>query len=387
MARMEVGINYPSGPGTHSPTYGWDFGIAPPGWGPLLWKTLLADDLRQFRELGFVAVRWFILGDGLTYGTPKDGHPPRLEGNAWRFTPPPSLAGTQILEDFQQMLEVFRQINAQGGPPIKLLPSLIDFLAFRPGMPMNEGWVKQGRADLVREPAKRTLFLQTVLKPLLELTWRPEYRDLLYAWELVNEPEWVTYTDKPTPERPLAVEDMRAFIREGAALINALGYDATARRGYFRSTVGFAMYHSLFDRPAFQDSFGVWRPAGWNSPGLGLTLHQFHHYAQPAMMQNGLLVPHPGGRLERNTFDSRWPCIIGEIATGPDCNPWPELPLQDVHNRLTHAERCGYPATFLWSARRPAEEDQPGAPAPTLWTPRIRDHIQKFIRPTGTSVA
>ena len=31
MARMEVGINYPSGPGTNSPTYGWDFGLAPPG--------------------------------------------------------------------------------------------------------------------------------------------------------------------------------------------------------------------------------------------------------------------------------------------------------------------------------------------------------------------
>ena len=92
----------------------------------LLWKTVLADDLRQFRELGFVAVRWFILGDGLTYGTPKDGHPPRLEGNQWRFTPPPSLDGGQIVEDFRLMLEVFRQANPPGSRPLKLLRNDVD---------------------------------------------------------------------------------------------------------------------------------------------------------------------------------------------------------------------------------------------------------------------
>lgn len=380
MARMEVGINYPSGPGPGSTSYGWDFGVPPPGWGPAQWKTVLPEDLKQFRDIGFVAVRWFILGDGLTYGTPRDGHAPQLQGGQWRFDPPASLDGSHIVEDFQLALEGFRLINAQGGPPLRLLPSLIDFLAFKAGNPAGNGWVKSGRADIVRDEVKRKRFFQTVLTPLVELTWRPEYRNLIYGWELINEPEWVTHTGTPDPDRQISVEEMRTFIREGAALINALGYDAHARRGFFRSTVGFAMYPTLFDRPAFQDTYGVWRSAGWNSTALGLTLHQFHHYALPPVRQGNFHVANPAGRLVQNAFDARWPCILGEIATGPDNNPWPELPLQDIHNRLAYAEHCGYPATFVWSARRPAEDDVAGGPTATLWTPRIREQIRRFIR-------
>lgn len=364
---MEVGINYPSGPGTSSPTYGWDFGVGP--WGAPNWKQSLAADLRQFREIGFVGVRWFILGDGLTYGTPRDGHAPRLEGNEWRFDPPRSLAGSNILEDFQAMLEIFRQVNAESGPPIRLLPSLIDFLAFFRGAPVGNGWVKQGRAELVRDPAKRQLFLQTVLKPLLDLTYRPEYRNLIYAWELMNEPEWSVYRISPEPDRTIPVEDMRAFIREGAAMINTVGYDASASRGFFRSTVGFALYPTLIPGPI-----------GWGSSSLGLTLHQFHHYSLPPLHLGEFFVPNPLGVLPPNVFDPRWPCIIGEIATGSAHNPWPELSFQNVYNRLVLCKQRGYPATFVWSARRPPEPDQANAPQPTAWTDRVRDEIRQFIQ-------
>ena len=64
---MRVGLNYPW------VDYGWDFGLAPPSWRGAdrdpRWVGLIDDDLRRFQALGITVLRWFILADGLTYGS------------------------------------------------------------------------------------------------------------------------------------------------------------------------------------------------------------------------------------------------------------------------------------------------------------------------------
>ena len=104
-------------------------------------------------------------------------------------------------------------------------------------------------------------FLKQSLVPLPKLSVR--YRETIYAWELINEPEWVTQmsptdTGEPGKEKLVPFEKMKAFIREGVGHINDYK---------FLSTVGFGKYETL---------------SRWDSPALGITLHQFHYYGDPA---------------------------------------------------------------------------------------------------------
>jgi hypothetical protein len=53
--------------------YGWDFGPAPPGWRQgrttPFWYDALDGQLRHLEALGISVLRWFILADGLAYGS------------------------------------------------------------------------------------------------------------------------------------------------------------------------------------------------------------------------------------------------------------------------------------------------------------------------------
>lgn len=317
---MKVGINYAW------KNYAWDFGEPPEKdsgklWGGrAAWKASLADDLARFVELGLFCVRWFILGDGTTYGIGEQRPRPDAHGGThWRFDDPPPLSDA-FLEDFSALLSTC----AQAG--IQILPSLIDFHFCFPGIPVESspGIVKCGRSDVVIDPFKREQFFDRALKPMLEIA--AEFRNTVYAIELMNEPEWCTLGEHMTgsspdlsnPKKTVPRDDMRAFLREGAHLINEAG---------FRSTVGFAHYGTLRE---------------WDARSLDLTLYQYHYYGEPEV------VP-------KHDYDPRWPLIVGEIATAAH-KPWPDLgAAQDLLSRLRHLERRGYPAAFLWSANRDEE--------------------------------
>lgn len=184
---MLVGINYPW------VDYGWDFGDPPAAW--IAAESLPArreakrkkieEDFRLFAAQGIFAVRWFLLADGLSYGMGE--YAPRRIGGGWAFDPLPAghAFHTRLIDDFDFVLLVCRKYD------LKLLPSLIDFHWCRQGMPAggNPGIIKGGRYDIVRDPQKRLAFFDRILDPLLESS--TQYRDSIYAWELVNEPEWV----------------------------------------------------------------------------------------------------------------------------------------------------------------------------------------------------
>lgn len=316
---MQVGVNYPW------LDYGWDFGLGPPEWrgnrATPRWYGEVDKHLEHLHDLGISVVRWFILADGLTYGTGIDA--PTLSGGRWRFDPP--MLGTDTREHFSELLQRISAFNAGRPNPLRLLPVLIDFHFCGPGtMPVlqpdpldplrtvaNPGWVKQGRADAVIDPAKRRRFLDRVLDPLLEVS--QTHRDVILAWELINEPDWITNTWNPDGrnDHPIDQQSMRAFLEDGKGYV---------RRAGFKPTIGFALFDTL------------------RSSSITAEINQFHHYADGTR------------RLPQHTFDPRFPGIIGEFATALG-DIWPDLAAgrQGVLHRLRLSAERGYPLALAWS--------------------------------------
>jgi hypothetical protein len=194
---------------------------------------------------------------------------------------------------------------------------------------------------VIRDPARREAFLDRVLEPLLDLSLRR--RDLIYAWELMNEPEWaVRGFWKRGARRTTGPGEMKGFLAEGARRIALRRLeDGTPA---FLSSVGFAHWDTLED---------------WDAAGLGITLPQFHYYAQ-------------GGRLLPEAVGA---CVVGEFASAEE-RAWPDLQLrreaQTLTNRLRCVERKGYPECFVWSAR--------AVDRATLWTGEAGRELAAYNR-------
>ena len=82
------------------------------------------------------------------------------------------------------------------------------------------------RADIIRDPVKRKLFLDTMLGTLLEVS--KDYPQQIYAWEVANEPFWMSFeyglnsvpsTKKRRPE--VNVAQVQAFLKDATARIEA----------------------------------------------------------------------------------------------------------------------------------------------------------------------
>jgi len=341
---MDAGVNYPWF------SYGWDFGPAPPGWrsgNDPDWVPHISQHLQHLAAIGVSVVRWFILGDGLTYGTGQDA--PKLDRFAtadtagWRFDPP-ALA-REFQEHFEAVLQSFAA-QSTGPRPVRLMPVLADYKFCEPGVwPVakedpahpqavpDEGWVKGGRADATTTKGRR--FIDQVLRPLLRLSCG--YRDAIYAWDVFNEPEWVTNGWHPDGRNnhPVNGSEMRAFLEDSMSAVREAG---------FKSTIGFGMIESI------------------RQTGLYADINQFHHYTD-------------GSRsLARNPFDARHAGIIGEFATSTAEDTWPELRLrgQRVLERLKLAKSQGYALAMAWSFQ--------AADRHTSWTLEAENDIECFTQ-------
>jgi hypothetical protein len=326
---MDVGVNYPWF------DYGWDFGDSPPGWRSgrtPRWRRDIDADLRKFMRIGIGVVRWFILGDGLTYGTGSDA--PQRDTNSaraaeWRFTPP--ALSRRFQTHFGLLLDRFLAVNRRAKRPIRLMPVLVDFHfcdagrapvtttdpTTRRSVP-DPAWIKGGRADAINDATKRGQFLRSVLQPLLHVAATPARRRVIYAWDIVNEPEWVTTGWHPDRRRRHPVDEaaMRAFITESKTMIRAAS---------FKSTIGFNRLDTIRRTRIYAE------------------YNQFHHYSPASRPRT----------LARHSFDPRYPGIIGEFATSSVTDQWPELrsTSQRVLNRLRLADGLGYPLALPWSYR------------------------------------
>jgi hypothetical protein len=267
------------------------------------------------------------------------------QGDVWRFVPP--ILSDEVQEHFDALLQQFDQVNKRVPRPIRLLPVLIDFRFCEPGMYIvgedpnrqqsvpDEDWVKQGRADaIMRSPSQ---FIIRALQPLLQLS--RAYADTIYAWDLINEPEWITNNWHPDTRtrHPVDESSMRDFLEEGKSAIRQAG---------LKSTIGFNSIETIRRTRIYAD------------------INQFHHYTK-------------GDRaLERNPFDKRYPGIIGEFATSTYQDTWKELsqrgPGQRVLARLKFAQRQGYEMAIAWSFRSPD--------AWTSWNAQVENDVQCFTQ-------
>lgn len=293
-------------------SYGLDFGQLPQGFSEAGWKRrypswseaagtrVLDRDLSIFQSIGLDVVRWFILADGIMYANPvrrqvssnadrDDGELPRMR----YFSCTPTDLSPGFLEDFEEVLRTCRRFG------IKVLPVLID----------GQGFFSQGfrRRSLGRDPVsgdeadvyrdtiidplfsrikggheeclsdatmsggtKLDVFLQRTLARLLDVS--SGYRDSIFAWELVNEPETCTVNghvelksleiqvmNNIVPQR-----NMEAFLVRGSAMI---------RRHGFRPSVGFQEVESLTGSPYWTRVVAQVETA----PGPRF-LRQFHWY-------------------------------------------------------------------------------------------------------------
>ncbi len=313
-------------------------------------RSRIEEDFAQFQSRRIFAVRWFLLADGLNYGTGESA--PRRIGNEWLFEPLP--AGhpfyRQLGEDFEHVLGTCAKTG------LKLLPSLIDFSWCRRGteIPGSPGIIKGGRYGIVCDAAKQKLFFDRILDPLLDISRK--YQDAVFAWELINEPEWVTgrfpLFGEKRGNRTVTLKEMKSFITEGVRRIHAHLLPDGGRA--FHSSVGFAHWRTL---------------EKWDASALGITLHQFHYYAQGGCV----LPPHPPGR--------EIPCVVGEFASAAG-RSWPDLLKPDMGQTVTHRLRClegkGYPACFLWSAR--------AVDAATRWTADEHQQLAAYTRSNGPGI-
>lgn len=292
---MIKGINYPW------MDYGWDFGVPPSGWTGgqeqeqfrASRRARIAADLRRLAGEGFSVVRWFVLADGR--GLPAQWDPEAIR---------------PLAADFEVLLQQCEQAG------IRLLPSLIDFHWCLPPIAAGPAVRKGGRARLVRDSDRRHLLLDQLLDPLLEVSRL--HREHIFAWEVMNEPEWVTlvttwrFWERLFPgRRTVPLPAMQAFLREAVQRINGAG---------FVSTIGWAHWRTIRD----------WKTEGW-----GIGLQQFHYYGQARRP-----LP-PAGAV------CSGPCLVGEFASAPD-PAWPDG-ARNLEERLRRIEDAGYTGALVWS--------------------------------------
>jgi hypothetical protein len=339
---MLVGVNFPW------LNYGWDFGLGPPAWRGTRttphWFDEIDAHLLHLHGLGVRVIRWFVVADGLTYGSgaaaPRaDPHNPRR----WHFDPGP--LDHPFIDHFTELLARIAFFNSRMSPPLLLLPVLVDFTFCQPGAlevmkptpaaPATQvpdpDWVKRGRAEAIADAAKQKRFLDAVLTPLLQVS--QGQRDTIYAWELMNEPEWVTNGWEPNAASNLPVDAgaMRAFLEDGKGRVRSAG---------FKPTIGFNRIETI------------------EISGITAEINQFHHYASNVR------------RLGPHVFDPQFPAIVGEFATA-ETDIWPELGSnQSVLARLKRIAGLGYPMALPWSYLQRDTH--------TTWTTIVEHHLRVF---------
>lgn len=345
-----LGANYPW------VSCGHDFGPKPPAWagaGRTDWKTVRRD-FEELAELGLSVVRYWLLAGGVNYpvGRDPDEYALRIpfrelgaeRTTALRFEPwgaPPALPRA-FLDDFECLLEACRAAG------VRLLPSLISFELFLPITPHVGGPASGGRGAFVLGRHQRAFF-DGVLEPLLDVCER--HRDALFAFEVMNEPDWVALPAEG--ERPLAPTDaLAAFLVEGARRI--------ARRGLL-STIGFC--HA---RPSWLPEQARFALAALASRGR--YLHQRHHYPREDLSM----------RLPPASTSAVEPCLLGELPTAQHAR-WadPELwasecePERYLEARIALAKERGYVGALVWACRANDPHSR--------WDARVRAQVKRAV--------
>lgn len=343
--RLTVGVNYPCYRHFFGTYFGPDESVNPTqcaGVTPAIkaqWRAAFDQFAANCSEQGLRIARVFLLGNAWNYGT----------GSNTSFEPPtvvstPTLHAASISayrQDFVFMLETFRRNK------VRMIPSFISFNAVSPFVP---GTGMGGRQRLVIDDAARSLFLDDVLEPLLTISMG--YRDVIVAWETMNEPVWPVLCDVARwstsglarwlganwPVTPLvSTRAMTAFLNDAIARINRSGFTATTGHNFEPS------FRILGNDWGDEATFPVQASARY--------VRQFHWY------------PDGVARTELSHFTPNM-ALIGEFSAWraggcphdpPQNLAWPELNGADSSSnydavllRLRRIEAQDYRIALLW---------------------------------------
>lgn len=388
---------------------GHDFGLRPHGWGEARQDFgAIEQQLVALRALGVRVVRWFVLGSGVNYPN-RTGveRAPDARGlvrqtiddcarrvpcagsrglglrgpRAFEFewTTAPQMLSQAFLADFIALCRACRNAGVQ------LLPVLLSFEWFQAAQAKPKGVIAGGRAPLVFGCAGRRdleapvqAFLDATLTPLLARVGAEfgapfathDASHPIFAWESINEPDWVTVGGPrllQAPRQPVSAFAMNQLLAAFRARVLAAGYD---------HSIGFKQ----FDPP-------------WLAPTLRAQLiadgerywHQGHHYPTlgARRLAEGLFATNRRLRERPRVFRR---CLVGEFPSGqgarltPSNARWadPELatserdPKRYLAARLALIERRGYDGALLWSA-------QAGDPDPRCaWNAETQRQLREF---------
>ncbi len=300
---LTTGVNYPW---RH---YGGDFG--PTVWGSRRGIATaapeIAADLQALGAAGVEVVRWFVFTDA------RGGV--AIDDRGW-----PAGLHDGTLDD----LDTLCALALDAG--VRLVPVLFDHsLAFH--ATAMAGAVVGGHRAWLADPEGQSRLLDTVVAPLAaRYGARGSHAHLgraVFAWDLLNEPDWLVTELYPTARAtPMPFDVLAAWLRDAAGLLH--------RAGAGLVTVGGARLR-----------FASW----WDDPRLGLDFLQAHAYYDPAHDHDAVHT-HPAALgLTR-------PIVIGEYSARGDAADAsagrPELDAPSLAGLMLHG---GYAGAWPWSWR------------------------------------
>jgi hypothetical protein len=268
--------------------YGGDFGAN--AWHPDGGLHTRADELGRALDrvstAGIRRIRWFMLGDGRT---------------GIRFGPD----GVPLGLDEHVFVDVDAALAAAGARDIEIMFVLFDFLwCARPRL--VDGVQLGGRRDIWQDRRSRDALLEQVVRPILVRYGRDRR---IFAWDIVNEPEWATRGLAARWLRPsVSLDAMQALVRDAAALVH--------RHTSQAATVGSVSTRFLH----------AWRE-------LGLDLYQAHWYPK---LERGAPLARPVSELELDR-----PLLLGEFPS--------RVSPEELQRIVDTARAAGYAEAFVWS--------------------------------------
>jgi hypothetical protein len=269
--------------------YGCDFGAN--AWQPeggLAAPGRREDARRELSALagcGATTVRWFLLCDGRS-GLAFD-------------------AESQIGPDARLYADIDAGLRLLQEAGLSVMFVLTDFKWFS-WRRMCRGVQLGGRSHLLVDPGCRSRVMSNVVAPLLERYGR---EPVIWAWEIINEPDWVTTRWPWVRRRAMSGAGLRAFVAEATALVHSLTRHA--------ATVGSARPSTLA-----------------RLQGLGLDFYQVHWYDK---LRCRFALDAPAASLGTDA-----PVMLAEFPTCGSRRPPASI--------LEAARAQGYAGAFPWSA-------------------------------------
>lgn len=133
-----------------------------------------AADLADMQQQGANVIRWWLFpdfrGDGVTF-----------DANSV-----PTGVTATALADFEKALELADQAG------VLLMPTFFSFDNFRPTQ-TSQGVLIRGIAPIVLGPGARKALVVNVVRPLVKVAQQSPYARRVFAWEVINEPEWAVF--------------------------------------------------------------------------------------------------------------------------------------------------------------------------------------------------